>query len=71
MEKASIGKEVRSENLLSVDELKHGECMVVTEWHGVVRRFKGSYDAKANVVFFMIPWRYTILGYEQEDVDRV
>ena len=46
----------------TIEELKHGDCQVITEGGKV---FHGFYSEEHNCVFFAIPSNYKIIGYIQ------
>jgi hypothetical protein len=46
-----------------IEELKHGECKVITKQG---KEFHGFYNEKFNCVFFAIPSTYEIIGYIQD-----
>jgi hypothetical protein len=48
--------------LKTINELKNGACVVVTE-HG---NFEGHFKSEYPAVFFTIPAHYKILGYIQD-----
>ena len=55
-------KEVTKMTLKTINELKNGACVVVTE-HG---NFEGHFKSEYPAVFFTIPAHYKILGYIQD-----
>ncbi len=55
-------------NLKQIDDLKKGECKVVTKVNDKEKIFDGVVDAKLGVVWFCIPDIYAdnIIGYIQD-----
>jgi hypothetical protein len=49
--------------LKTIQELKDGECQVVTEQGKI---FEGHYVSEYPAVFFCIPATYNIIGYYQD-----
>lgn len=49
--------------LKQVNQLKDGDCVVVTER----KRYNGFYNSEFGVVYFCIPYGEKIIGYIQED----
>ena len=50
------------ENLKTIEELKNGECQVITDKG---KTFHGFYSEEYKCVFFAIPSTYEIIGYIQ------
>lgn len=46
-----------------VDELKHGDCLVIVDGD---RAFPGFYDENLGTVIYTIPYGYTVIGYVQD-----
>jgi hypothetical protein len=53
------------DNMKTIEELKEGDCTVITKNGGNIKEFHGSYSEKWNCVFFAIPSTYEIIGYLQ------
>lgn len=51
--------------MIEVNQLKDGDCTVVAKFSNKIKRFKGKYNGKFGIVFFLIPDYYEIIGYEQ------
>jgi len=49
----------------TIDELKHGECTVITKYTHGTKEFHGFYSDEFQCVFFCIPSTYEIIGYRQ------
>lgn len=53
----------RRPQMKTIDELKQGECQIITKQGKV---FKGFYSEEYEAVFFTIPSNYEIIGYIQD-----
>lgn len=49
----------------TIDQLHHGDCIVVTKYIHGQKEFHGFYSDEYECVFFAIPSTYEIIGYIQ------
>ena len=56
---------VEISNLKDISQLVDGDCIVVAEFLGREKHFKGIFNEDKRIIFFAIPSTYKILGYIQ------
>lgn len=52
--------------LKTIEQLKDGDCTVITKFNNQTKEFHGSFSEKFKCVFFAIPSSYEIVGYIQD-----
>lgn len=62
MQTENVGKPLKT-----MEKLRDGKCLIVATRSGVTARFNAHYDKGLEVVFFIMPDSYNIIGYEQEN----